>query len=44
MSLRELREKRLRWVEAIRENDWEDGIQRLLTDLYPDNAHFIKGA
>ena len=41
MSLEELRRKRLRWVEANRENDFEEGIGRLLTDLYPDNAHFI---
>jgi hypothetical protein len=36
-----LREKRRKWVEATQENDFEDGIKRLLTDLYPDNAHFI---
>ena len=41
MSLEELRRKRLRWVEANRENDFEEGIERLLTELYPDNAHFI---
>ena len=41
MNLRELREKRLRWVKANEENGFEDGIKRLLTDLYPDNAHFI---
>ncbi len=41
MKLEELRKKRLKWVEANRENDFEDGIKRLLTDLYPDNAHFI---
>ena len=41
MSLRELRKKRLRGVEAIRENNWENTFKRLLTDLYPDNAHFI---
>ena len=41
MSLEELREKRLKWVEANRENGFDDGIRRLLTDLYPDNAHFI---
>ena len=41
MSLEELRQKRLKWVEANRENDFEEGIRRLLTDLYPDNAHFI---
>lgn len=29
------------WVEANRRNRFEEGIKRLLTDLYPDNAHFI---
>ena len=37
----ELRTKRLKWIEANRENDFEDGIKNLLTELYPDNAHFI---
>lgn len=41
MSLKELQTKRLKWVEANRENGFDDGIKRLLTDLYPDNAHFI---
>ena len=41
MNLDELREKRLMWVEANRENGFDAGIQRLLTELYPDNAHFI---
>ena len=41
MSLKELRKKRLKWVEANRENGFEDGIKHLLADLYPDNAHFI---
>ena len=41
MSLEELRRKRLKWVEANRENGFEAGIKQLLTDLYPDNAHFI---
>ena len=41
MSLEALRQKRLKWVEANRENGFDDGIKRLLTDLYPDNAHFI---
>lgn len=41
MNLKELRQKRLKWVEANRENGFDDGIKRLLTDLYPDNAHFI---
>lgn len=41
MSLEKLREKRRKWVDANRENGFEDGIKRLLTELYPDNAHFI---
>lgn len=41
MNLKELRQKRLKYVEIIRENGFEDGIKRSLTDLYPDNAHFI---
>ena len=41
MNLEELKRKRLKWVEANRENNFEEGIGRLLTDLYPDNAHFI---
>lgn len=36
-----LKGKRKRWVEANRENGFEDGIKRLLTELYPDNAHFV---
>ncbi len=39
--LDELRKKREKILEAYRENDFEDGIKNLLTDLYPDNAHFI---
>lgn len=41
MTLGELQQRRLKWVEASRENGFEDGIKRLLKDLYPDNAHFI---
>lgn len=41
MNMEELKRRRLKWVEANRENDFEEGIGRLLTDLYPDNAHFI---
>ena len=41
MNLEELKRKRLKWVEASRKNNFEEGIVRLLTDLYPDNAHFI---
>jgi len=40
-DLRQLSEKRKSWVNANRENGFEDGIKRLLTELYPDNAHFI---
>lgn len=41
MSLEALRRKRSKWVEANRENNFEEGIKRLLTNLYPDHAHFI---
>ena len=37
----ELRQKRLRYVESARENNFEDGLKSLLSELYPDNAHFI---
>lgn len=40
-NLHRLRKKREKWVEANRENDFEEGIKHLLTDLYPDDAHFI---
>jgi hypothetical protein len=40
-SFEELQKKRRGWVEANQENDFEDGIKNLLTELYPDNAHFI---
>ncbi len=40
-NIQELYEKRKKWVEANQENNFDDGIKRLLTDLYPDNAHFI---
>lgn len=29
------------WVESNRKNGFEEGITNLLTQLYPDNAHFI---
>lgn len=41
MSIRELNQKRSNWVQTNRENGFEEGIGRLLTELYPDNAHFI---
>lgn len=40
-QLRLLSDKRRKWVEANIENGFEEGIKRLLTELYPDNAHFI---
>ncbi|MEW8200372.1 MAG: hypothetical protein AB2777_22325, partial [Candidatus Thiodiazotropha endolucinida] len=39
--LKRLNQKRSSWLEATRENKFEDGILRLLSDLYPDQAHFI---
>lgn len=36
-----LRQKRLRYVESARENNFEEGLKSLLSELYPDNAHFI---
>lgn len=41
LTIQQLSQNRKNWVEASRENGFEDGIKRLLTDLYPDNAHFI---
>lgn len=40
MSLEILREEGIRWVEANRSTRFS-GVTKLLTDLYPDNAHFI---
>lgn len=39
--IEELAERRQKWVDANRENGFEAGFKHLLTDLYPDNAHFI---
>ena len=39
--LQGLNERRSRWVKANRENGFEDSILRLVSDLYPDRAHFI---
>ncbi|GAA0404089.1 hypothetical protein GCM10009541_54100 [Micromonospora gifhornensis] len=33
--------RRSAYVLAARENGFEEGLRRLLADLYPDNAHFI---
>ncbi|OXU16189.1 sacsin N-terminal ATP-binding-like domain-containing protein [Sedimentisphaera salicampi] len=40
-SFEDLTAKRKNWVEANRENGFEEGITNLLRELYPDNAHFI---
>jgi hypothetical protein len=40
-TLKELVENRRELIEAHRKNDFTDGIHALLTDLYPDSAHFI---
>ena len=37
----DLTKRREKWVDANRENGFEKGITNLLTELYPDNAHFI---
>jgi hypothetical protein len=41
VELQKLRQKRMNWVESNKENGFDEGINRLLTELYPDNAHFI---
>jgi hypothetical protein len=37
----DLTKKRQDWVRVNKENSFDEGIKKLLTDLYPDNAHFI---
>lgn len=41
LSFKELELMRREWVNANRKNGFDEGIKRLLTDLYPDNAHFV---
>lgn len=41
MTIDQLSEKRKKWVETNQENNFEDSIKHLFTDLYPDNAHVI---
>jgi hypothetical protein len=36
-----LAEKRNNWVQSTKDNNFENGINNLLTELYPENAHFI---
>ena len=40
-SIEQMRAKRRYWVESSRDNNFDEGINNLLTQLYPDNAHFI---
>lgn len=37
----DLIERRKRWIAINQENGFEEGIKNLLTDLYPDSAHFV---
>lgn len=37
----ELCENRKKWVEISKDNDFDEGILKLLTELYPDKAHFV---
>jgi len=39
--LNEIYEKRKKYIDAVRENEFEEGILSLLSELYPDEAHFI---
>lgn len=41
MNFDELYTKRKNYVDVARENNFEEGLLNLLTELYPDNAHFI---
>ena len=40
-GIADLTEKRQRWVDVSEENEFGQGIRNLLTELYPENAHFI---
>lgn len=39
-GLKQLQEESIKWVEANKSKRFS-GVTKLLTDLYPDNAHFI---
>ena len=41
MTIDQLTEMRRNGLQALIDNGWLVGFKRLLTDLYPDNAHFI---
>jgi len=40
-GLEALAAKRRKWIDANRENGFEEGIKNLLTQIYPYKAHFI---
>jgi len=40
-ELEELIEKRKNLIKSFEENECSEGMHKLLTDLYPDTAHFI---
>lgn len=39
--LDEIYKKRKKYTDAVQENEFEEGILSLLSDLYPDEAHFV---
>ena len=41
MNLKEWKESGLQLIQALRVRGEEDAFRRLLSDLYPDKAHFI---
>ena len=41
MTINQLTDMRRNGLQALIDNGWLVGFKRLLTDLYPDNAHFI---
>ena len=41
MTIDQLSKMRKNGLQALIDNGWFEGFKRLLTDLYPDNAHFI---
>lgn len=40
-TFEELCENRKKWVDISKDNDFDEGILKLLTELYPDKAHFV---
>ena len=40
-DIHELISIRKNWISVNRENNFEDGIKNLLSNMYPDEAHFI---